>query len=764
MPRPGERHGPRADRRSPGTVEPDAPRTTFAPSTPENVVLPMQAGIGNRAVARLLARVPEVAAKPEGNTPAHGQGGSSGEADPDEAPITKTGIAGAQEWGDRAYRFFEQKQYAKSLDAFEHAYALDPLPAFLYNEGSCLEGLGRNAEAADMFARYLAESQGVDDGDKVREKIRKLRGEATDGPRKADDPAPATPGGKTGGADPDEAPITTTGIAGAQDWGDRAYRYFDKKQYAKSLEAFAKAYSLYPVPAFLFNEGSCLEALGRYAEAADMLTRYLAVQEGDTQVEKTREKIKSLRARAGGAAVEKKTDEPGGASGTAGPPADGEPAPVTATGPAGAQEWSDRGWKFFRDGKMDEAAEAFAEAYKLDPLADFLLDEAGSLEQAGRKTEAADLFERYLAAKPDAKDAGKIRGHVRELRGGGDTKQDPDPTAGGHPPAATPGTTEAPEPPITATGAEGATAWFDRGIADYKAQKFDKARGEFAEAYKLDPLPEILYNEGAAAELGGHVPEALELYGRYLAEAPGAADAEKVKRHIAKLRGETPPPDSEPGGQRGPDAPITATGDAGARAWFDRAQEAYLNGDYVKAVDAFKHAYELKRMPAFVFDEGTALEMAGRAEAAANAFEHYLVLDPAAKDSTETLERIKKLRGEAAKDPIVDPWADEASAPAVTAGGTEGAKEWHARGTVAYELGDFQRAYDCFVHAYDLAPLPLLVYNQAAALDRLGNTEAAIQAYERYLAVAPTASDAARVHKRIATLRATTGGGGLKQP
>jgi tetratricopeptide (TPR) repeat protein len=764
MARPGERHDPRADRRSQGTVEPDATRRTFTPPTAETIVLPLQAGIGNRAVARLLAREPEVAAKPEGTAPAQGQGGKSTESDPDEAPITKTGVAGAQEWGDRAYRYFDQKLYAKSLDAFEHAYALDPLPAFLYNEGSCLEGLGRNAEAADMFARYLAESQGVNDGDKVREKIRKLRGEATDGPRKADDPAPAAPAGKPGGADPDEAPITTTGIAGAQDWGDRAYRYFDQKQYAKSLEAFEKAYSLYPVAGFLYNEGSCLEALGRYAEAADMLTRYLAVQEGDTQVEKTREKIKTLRAKAGGAATEKKTDDPGGPSGTAGQPAEGEPAPVTATGPAGAQEWSDRGWKLFRDGKLDKAAEAFAEAYKLDPLADFLLDEAGCLEQLGRKTEAADLFDRYLAAKPDAKDAAKIRDHVRELRGaaGEGSKQAGEPGAGA--PAATPGPGQAPETPITATGAEGATAWFDRGIADYKAQRFDKARGEFAEAYKLDPLPEILYNEGAAAELGGHVPEALELYARYLAEAPGAADVEKVKKHIAKLRGEAPPQDGEAGGETGPDAPITATGDAGAQAWFDRAQEAFLNGDYVKAVAAFKHAYELKPMPAFVFDEGTALEKSGRAEAAANAFEHYLVLDPGAKDSAETLERIKKLRGEAAKDPIADPWPDEASAPAVTAGGTEGAKEWHARGTVAYELGDFQRAYDCFVHAYDLAPLPLLVYNQAAALDRLGNTEAAIQAYERYLAVAPTASDADRVHKRIATLRARTGDGGLKQP
>ena len=63
----------------------------------------------------------------------------------------------------------------------------------------------------------------------------------------------------------------------------------------------------------------------------------------------------------------------------------------------------------------------------------------------------------------------------------------------------------------------------------------------------------------------------------------------------------------------------------------------------------------------------------------------------------------------------------------MTATGVTGASEWHARGTVAYQLGDFKRAYECFVHAYDLKPFPAFVYNQAASLDLLGNTDAAVR-------------------------------------
>jgi tetratricopeptide (TPR) repeat protein len=260
------------------------------------------------------------------------------------------------------------------------------------------------------------------------------------------------------------------------------------------------------------------------------------------------------------------------------------------------------------------------------------------------------------------------------------------------------------------------------------------------------------------------------MYARYLAAAPDASDADKVKKAIQKLRGQAPPKAAEP--EHGEpehkaeaEEPITATGREGAHAWFDRAQEAFLAKDYIKAAKAFKQAYLLKPTPEFIFDEGAALEKAGRPEAAANAFEHYLVLAPGAEDAKETIERIKKLRGEAAeKDALMDPSAEESAAPAVTATGKQGALQWFDRGRVAYALGDYKRAYDDFVNAYDLAPQPEIVYNQAACLDRMGNADAAVQAYERYLALVPKASDAEKIRKRIKRLRSGAAGTELRKP
>jgi tetratricopeptide (TPR) repeat protein len=207
--------------------------------------------------------------------------------------------------------------------------------------------------------------------------------------------------------------------------------------------------------------------------------------------------------------------------------------------------------------------------------------------------------------------------------------------------------------------------------------------------------------------------------------------------------------------------PVTATGKEGAMQWFDRAQRAFLSNNYVGAAECFRRAFALAPLPEFVYDEGSALEKGGHFPAAANAYEHYLLLAPGAKEAQALIAKIKAWRGQAADpDALMDPEQDEAAAPEVTATGTEGASQWYDRGSLAYRLGDFKQAYDCFVQAYDLKPSPDLVYNQAACLDMLGNTDAAVQAYERYLALAPKANDVAKVRERIKSLRE----GNLKRP
>src|SRR5439155_258530 len=153
---------------------------------------------------------------------------------------------------------------------------------------------------------------------------------------------------------------------------------------------------------------------------------------------------------------------------------------------------------------------------------------------------------------------------------------------------------EGEEPPVTKTGVEGAQDWFDRGYAHYQAGRFEKALHAFEEAYRLYPQANFLYNEAACLERLGRKDEAADMYGRYLAGNPTATDVEKVKKHIAKLRGQPPKP-AEPATEHKTEgeAPITATGTEGATAWFDRGQEAYLAGNYLKAAEDFKQAFLL---------------------------------------------------------------------------------------------------------------------------------------------------------------------------
>jgi tetratricopeptide (TPR) repeat protein len=310
------------------------------------------------------------------------------------------------------------------------------------------------------------------------------------------------------------------------------------------------------------------------------------------------------------------------------------------------------------------------------------------------------------------------------------------------------------EAPVTAPGMTGAQQWHERGVAHYKAGRFDRALAAFAEAYKLNPLSTFLHDQADALERLGRRAEAADMYERYLAAGPLSADVPKVTTRIRKLRGEAVPEAEDDDA-----AEIVASGEAGARQWFDRAQAAFVAGRHAQAAEGFRRAFALLPRAAFIYDEAVALERGRHAAAAANAYEHFLVLDPGSTDAAEVAAKVRTLRGQApppGPDGLLDPEDEAAEAPAART-----ASDWYDRGAAAFLTGDYQRAYEYFQRAYDLAPHAAFVFNQAACLDRAGNADAAVQAYERYLALDPRARDAGRVRERIRRLRE---GEALKRP
>jgi tetratricopeptide (TPR) repeat protein len=305
-----------------------------------------------------------------------------------------------------------------------------------------------------------------------------------------------------------------------------------------------------------------------------------------------------------------------------------------------------------------------------------------------------------------------------------------------------------------------AAEWDKKGDAEFAAGRFEEAAAAYVEAYRESPDAFFVYNQALAIERLGRADEAADLYERYLVERGPAQDTLKIKSHIRKLRGE-----QIPEGEDDDEPPITAKGTEGSTAWFDRGQSAFLAKRFVKAADCFRRAFELVPHSAFVYNEGYSLELGGHPAAAANAYEHYVILDPGADDADVVIGKINALRGQAppaGKDALLDPEEEASAVPEVTATGAAGAEEWFRRGAAANKMGDFKRAYDCFVNAYDLKPSPAFVYNQAKCLDLLGNVDAAVQAYERFLALDAKGGASLDVPARIKQLRQAPAGGTVK--
>jgi tetratricopeptide (TPR) repeat protein len=77
---------------------------------------------------------------------------------------------------------------------------------------------------------------------------------------------------------------------------------------------------------------------------------------------------------------------------------------------------------------------------------------------------------------------------------------------------------------------------FEAGSAYYKQGDYDKALEQFEEAYRLDPLPELLYNIGQCHERLQDYTDAIDAYSRYLEQDPAAQDRQAVEQKIKNLQ------------------------------------------------------------------------------------------------------------------------------------------------------------------------------------------------------------------------------------
>jgi tetratricopeptide (TPR) repeat protein len=81
------------------------------------------------------------------------------------------------------------------------------------------------------------------------------------------------------------------------------------------------------------------------------------------------------------------------------------------------------------------------------------------------------------------------------------------------------------------------------------------------------------------------------------------------------------------------------------------------------------------------------------------------------------------------------------------------AAELFKKSAESYRQGDFAHAIELLDEAYALDPQPVLVYNRARAAEGIGNLDAAIAGYEKFLADEPNAPDRGAIEQRLVTLR-----------
>jgi tetratricopeptide (TPR) repeat protein len=82
---------------------------------------------------------------------------------------------------------------------------------------------------------------------------------------------------------------------------------------------------------------------------------------------------------------------------------------------------------------------------------------------------------------------------------------------------------------------------FERAMAFYQKDEFDKAIEQFESGYKLIPNPLFLYNIGQAHRLSNRPEKALDYYRRYLKDQPDAKNRAEVEGRIAALEKELVP-------------------------------------------------------------------------------------------------------------------------------------------------------------------------------------------------------------------------------
>jgi hypothetical protein len=110
-----------------------------------------------------------------------------------------------------------------------------------------------------------------------------------------------------------------------------------------------------------------------------------------------------------------------------------------------------------------------------------------------------------------------------------------------------PVSTHAADAPPADSGLQSAKTEFEEAQALYAREKYGDAAVRFQSAYDKKAFPAFLFNAAVAFEKASSLPQAIEMFEKYLEKDPQAKDAPDVKTRIASLKAIAMPPPNAAG-------------------------------------------------------------------------------------------------------------------------------------------------------------------------------------------------------------------------
>jgi len=373
------------------------------------------------------------------------------------APITASGLAGGIEWMQRGNQLLFAHKYDEAVAAFQEGFHTYPDSKFILNEAAALADGGRHAEADLAYQRYLSDPD-AERADEAREAQQRIRTEHLGG-REA----------------------TITGVVESERLMKEAGTLYKDGKYAEAFEALSRAHVLNPLAKQVQSQAVCLVQMGKPELAAQFYERYLMESPKAPDAEIVKRKIANLH---------------------------GEATQL-------AMKAYERGETAFKEGRTNDAASAFLEAYSHQPRPQFLFNAAASYHKGGDNAKAIEYYQRYLDADPKASDADRVRKAIDKLHEKSGTQLI--------------------KPEVKPAERNAAQKAFDQGQVAYAEGRWTDAAKAFTEAYKQMPEPNFKYNVAASLDRAGDTRGAVRAYQEYLNAAPHAPDADKVRARIEKL-------------------------------------------------------------------------------------------------------------------------------------------------------------------------------------------------------------------------------------